>query len=143
MPECHILQGLPGSGKSTYAGGFMKNVCSADPYHMFDGVYQWKPENVGLAHKACMRQFLYYVYQVVDVCVDNTNTTTEEMVPYVKVAAARGYKVTVHTFACDIETSAARNTHNVPIESIKRMARRMSKPPKRWGVKHIIHKQEN
>ena len=139
MPYCDIMQGIPGSGKSTYANSLNVMVCSADDYHVGEGgTYNWKPDKVGAAHQACMLKFLTRVYNGRHVCVDNTNTTLEEMAPYVRVAQAMGYIVRIHTFVCSAETSAQRNTHGVPLKSCERMLARMATPPKRWDIEHIV-----
>lgn len=140
---CDIMQGIPGAGKSTYAkhAYYSSNICSADGYHMVDGVYRFDVHNIGEAHKACMRRFLGCVHDKSPagyVCVDNTNTTLEEMVPYVRVAQAMGYQVTVYRFVCDIDTSVARNTHGVPRAAIERMHARLATPPKAWGVTYKV-----
>ena len=45
-----ILQGLPGSGKSTFAEKNGYACVSADQWYMEDGVYQYNRKNSGKAH---------------------------------------------------------------------------------------------
>jgi len=40
-----------------------------------------------------------------------------------------GYEAVVMVVPCDVDTSAARNTHGVPREAIERMASRMASIP--------------
>ena len=143
MPYCDILQGLPGSGKSEYAKVLGATVCSADSYFVgADGTYNFNPALLGAAHRECMPRFLTAVHSGLPVCIDNTNTSLEEMVPYVRVAQAMGYIVHVHTLVCSVSTSVARNTHSVPRAAIERMYRRMATPPKRWDVAHFVVKTD-
>ena len=54
-----ILRGVSGAGKSTVAetiAGKAWPVFEADKYHYRDGVYDWKPENMAVAHKWCQEQ---------------------------------------------------------------------------------------
>lgn len=122
MKRVIIFRGLPGSGKSTLAkklGGF---VVSADDYFMVDGVYRFDPSKLGEAHIACMRNFLYACgVDMPLIAVDNTNTTLMELNPYRLVALAHGYEVEVHRVICNPEVAFKRGTHNVPLNTIKRM----------------------
>jgi predicted kinase len=128
-----ILQGIPGSGKSSYVS-YLKGVasdisrevvvCSADHYFMRDGEYKFNPAFLGEAHAACMRRFIETVQQGgnVTVIVDNTNITEIEIAPYYAVARAFGSaKVEIVTFEVYPETGAARNVHGVPFSECCRM----------------------
>ena len=128
-----ILQGIPGSGKSSYVS-YLKDVassytsrevvvCSADHYFMRDGEYNFNPAFLGEAHAACMRRFIETVQQGGDVTVivDNTNITEIEIAPYYAVARAYSAKVEIVTFACDPFVAARRNEHGVPYEACCRM----------------------
>lgn len=141
MPYCDIMQGIPGSGKSTKAESLLTHTCSADAYFVGgDGTYTFNPAHLGKAHTQCMREFLSLVHRGLHVCVDNTNTTLEEMVPYVRVAQAMGYMVRVHTHVCPPDIAADRNTHGVPLSVCVRMSRRLTMPPAMWDVEHsVVH----
>lgn len=153
---CKVLQGLPGSGKSRFilehlSPGLIAHteVCSADDFHMVDGVYEYKPENNGAAHEACFEQFEQVTRksrvghtfdQPADfVFVDNTNMSLWEMSPYVILAHNRGYKVEVHTFVCSVYTAAARNVHGVTLDTIRIMRLCMEPPMFLWPCTHVIH----
>lgn len=119
-----ILRGLPGSGKSTYTKGFSAVVCSADQYFMRCGVYSFNPKDLGKAHGECLKNFIRACQTGKElIFVDNTNITVLEMAPYVSIAMAYGYEIEILAFKVPVETSINRNVHNVPAETIKRMAR--------------------
>lgn len=143
----NIVQGLPGSGKSTWVRQHSKNypedriaICSADDYFMKDGEYVFDPSKLGEAHAACFNRFwvaaesrLWPRATVQQVYVDNTNIRLHEMAPYVAVGKLFRYRIHFHLFDCSIEESVARNTHGVPEETIRRMAKSMEKPLPYWG----------
>lgn len=136
-----ILVGPSGAGKSTYIANYMRGrsevstVCSAD--HFFidaAGRYSFDRNKLGEAHAACMRSFVESVREpthasvrgpgdVEIVFVDNTNTTKEELAPYIAVSRAYGVEPEIMVLGLDIEPSvlAARNLHGVPEAACKRM----------------------
>ncbi len=144
-----IMRGVPGTGKSTYIknnfpGAF---VCSADKFFVTgNDEYVFNAAQLGAAHKWCMRQFVdtiikpYQEFKNLSnpeyVVVDNTNTTTLEWFPYFRVAEAFGAEVSiVELHPKDIEI-CRRNVHNVPFETIKKMAARFEGAiPNRFGIK--------
>lgn len=74
-------------------------VCSADDYHVCpDGTYAFNPKNAGAAHGLCLRKFISALLSGndVDVVVDNTNTSTYELAPYMAMAAAYGVGATIY-----------------------------------------------
>ena len=129
-----IMRGLPGSGKSFLANelaGHQGQVFSADDYHVIvgHGEYDWRPENVGKAHKWNQQRSLDAMKAGIPVVViDNTNTTLKEMrhyLPHIKLAGQLGYKVSIEepqtSWRFDIEECFKHNSHNVPKESIQKM----------------------
>lgn len=156
MLKVTVLRGLPGSGKSTYAnkikegaGDLYTEIFSADDFHMEDGKYNWKLENVGKAHAWCLKGFIRSVSREKDanplagsahIIVDNTNCAIWEMAPYCAVAIAYGADLVITTFECSVETAIKRNVHNVPPETIRRMNDTLEKHsvliPKHW--KHVL-----
>jgi predicted kinase len=126
--EVRVFRGLPGSGKSTLASGWKDAlICSADDFHMENGVYNWKPENAGPAHSWCLRKYLSGLeHAFPSIIVDNTNITIWEMAPYCALALAFDYKLTVFTVGCDVELAVARNIHKVPRGTILSMAANMA-----------------
>ncbi len=127
-----LMRGIPGSGKSTKAkelsavtGG---KICSTDDYFMVGDRYVFDISKIAIAHFTNQAKVRGLMAVSVDhIIVDNTNTTRKEMKPYVKMANEFGYKVEYITVECDVETSIARNTHNVPPDVIRKMAARFQK----------------
>jgi len=170
MKKVIILSGVSGSGKSTYAKklwnelepGQYSTIVSADDYFMAsDGEcleYKFDPSKLGIAHGVCFRNFLEAIdsekgYSLV--IVDNTNTTSEEIAPYVLGAQAFGWEPEIHTLRVQgalrkdnngmvIARSSAlmdklvkRNKHGVTAKTIQAQANRLTMrmlPP--WW-KHI------
>lgn len=146
-----IMRGLPGSGKSTWAkhrvieSGNATAFVSADSYHLetVDGksVYNFKKENAKKAHDSCIREFLELLNSdlLEEIIVDNTNTTVWEIAPYYRLAEAYGCEVEIVQFRCSAETAFKRTIHNVPAETIARMALNLKeeKLPPWWKVTMI------
>lgn len=136
------MRGTSGSGKSTYIRTHfpLATVVSADHFFMRDGEYRFDASKLGEAHGQCLREFVNYLLQRLEpnpLVVDNTNTTTTELAPYAALALAYKYDLEVVTLECDPEVAAARNTHGVPLASVRRMAenitRSQSHIPKYWN----------
>lgn len=126
------MQAVPGSGKSTAAKKIFDDsnefvgICSADFYHMRDGVYDFKMENLGKAHASCQKDFTHYIETGVSlIIVDNTNVKASDVKFYVELAREKGYSVKIcrpnTPWAGNAEECAKRNVHNVPLDAIKRM----------------------
>ena len=109
-------------------------VCSADDFFVTDeGVYLFDPKKLPQAHQVCMRKFLdATAARKPLIAVDNTAISLWECSPYVSVAEALGYAVEIVRVDADLEICAARNTHNVPIEAVRRMAARFEKSLPWW-----------
>ena len=136
-----ILQGLPGSGKSTFINDLEEmvgnplsedlQVCSAD--HFFvqdDGSYVFNKRCAAHAHFTCRDNFHYFAAKrgakrPLYLVVDNTNTCLKEMKFYLDEAEEYGWDVTIITFKTDVETSFKRNIHDVPLETIIEMNKRL------------------
>lgn len=143
-----ILRGIPGSGKTTYANRFAKKFagifgrktirCSADNYFMCGGVYVFDKNKLGKAHKECQWNAANAMRIGIDlVIIDNTNTMISELKPYEEMAKERSYiikyKVIGGQDEKDVELYANRNVHSVPVESIRKMANRLSDSLKQRG----------
>ena len=125
--KVYVMSGLPGSGKSTLArklAGENGLVLSADDYFMVDGEYRFDPTKIGEAHKRCMDRFIQATQAGEPlIVVDNTNLSKWEISPYMLVGETMVYEVTVVVVEEDNPTvCAARTTHGVPLEVIKKMA---------------------
>ena len=132
-----IMRAVSGAGKTTLAKTYGFPVVSADNY--FGDGYNFNPSLLGLAHRQCMQYFLKHVMRGESVVVDNTNTTAEEIAPYVAVGEALGFDVEVVQIDVDPEIAAKRNVHSVPVKSVHRMHERMQHAalPKWWKVTHV------
>ena len=119
-----IIRGLPGSGKSTFAKLIMPEyaICTADDYHMRDGIYDWKPENVSKAHKKCREKCeVLMKMNTSRIAIANTSTTFAELKPYFDLAKAYGYIV----FSIIVENRHnGVNVHNVPENTLRNMRNR-------------------
>lgn len=133
MKTLYMIRGLPGSGKTTLANelketyeaaGFTVALASADDYHVVNGEYQWKAENIARAHHACKTKAGSAMSLGVDVViVHNTSTTEKELKVYLEFAQLFGYKVV----SLVVENRHGNESiHNVPEETIDAMRRRFS-----------------
>lgn len=142
-----IMQGVPGSGKSTFVSSVTESakgsvtVVSADHYFTdpVTGEYRFDPAKLGKAHAACMHNFLCACSRTFGssthtVIVDNTNITVDQMSPYYLVGRAYEADIEIVRVATDPEVAASRNIHGVPRSSVLRMAKSMQDPPKFWDV---------
>lgn len=98
MKQLIILRGVSGAGKSTVAEIISEGywpICEADQYHYTEnGIYDWKPENVGKAHAWCqsiVRDAM--ASNIKKIIVSNTSTTEKELKPYLTLAEEFGYRV--------------------------------------------------
>ena len=120
-----IVRGLPGSGKTTFAKLLgTKAICCADDYVTRNGVYNWKPETIGVSHEWCQRKCRRFMKaQVERIVIANTNTTEREMQPYMDLARQFGYMV--HTVIVE-NRHGGKNIHNVPETTLDKMCERFS-----------------
>lgn len=125
MNQVTIVSGVSGSGKSTFVRSIRgAAVFSADDY-FYDakGQYNFDPSKLGEAHGVTFRLFVEALQaKIPNVVVDNTNTTTMEISPYVLASQAFGYDcriVTVMVPEDRLHVAAARNRHGVPIEGVR------------------------
>ncbi len=138
------MRGISGSGKSTKALELFKLynngkyaisdvVFSTDNEHMkfIDDkwVYVFQAEKLFYFHKKNQANAFHAMGLGRDfVIVDNTNTTFEEMKPYIIGAYTFGYEVEMvepeTAWRYDIEELTKRNAHSVPIDAIRKMKQR-------------------
>lgn len=129
--QAYIMRGLPRSGKTTWID--MKidqlirdtrlpvesgnqwaaencKVCSADAYHVINGVYRYNPANASKAHEQCLLDYVNALQaRVAHIFVDNTNTKLYELAPYAALAKAYQYSHKIIHVQCDIATVVKRN----------------------------------
>jgi len=123
-----LMRGLPGSGKSTKAKAIPHaRVMSTDDYWIRpDGKYDWNAKLIFDAHRWNQRRVeesMQFWYPTI--VVDNTNIRIAHMLPYYDLAREYSYEVDLMwsdtSWAWDPEECMKRCTHNVPLESIKKM----------------------
>ena len=149
MNRVILLQGLPGSGKSTFINNWASynpTVCSADSYFTHYGI-KWSPKELPKAHAHSQTVFAQALHRGDSlVFVDNTNTEHWETSPYKAVAMLAGYKYIIadlYDAGLTDEELAERNIHNVPVEAIARMRKRY-KSQSPWNgedVLNLFHKK--
>ena len=121
-----ILQGVPGAGKSTRAAQLAASmpgavICSTDEYFLgADGVYRFRPEQLGEAHAWNVRRAVNAMRCGRTVIVDNTNILRKHVRPYVQAACDLG--IVVEFVRVD---GGFQSTHNVPDAVVERMRRDM------------------
>lgn len=133
-----IMSGVSGSGKSSYIQNVITTrlngnygYVSADQYFGRDGEYKFDASKLSAAHADCFLRFITILNtsnrpQII--LVDNTNTTTHEISPYVLGAEAFGYQAnitTIKTHGTDLTRCAERNLHNVPYQGILQQYKRI------------------
>lgn len=149
-----LMCGLPGSGKSTMIKKYLEGntrmvqVVSAD--HYFEDLGRFDQTKLGEAHGACFRATIVRLDESSpdEVIVDNTGLTNIERAPYVLAAQAFGWEVRMVDLvramdlsglptAVSLRIYADRNTHGVPLATIKHMNERYEQPPPFWPLKVV------
>ncbi len=136
MSRCIILIGPPGAGKTTFTKNFEKEyTVSADDFFVDDaGVYRWDMQLMDAAHGRCLRRFLERITTDLPVIVDNTNTTIEQIAPYIAISRAYWYTVEVLVFGRGLTAQQCfeRNVHGVPLESIEKKQSQIKALKQNW-----------
>ncbi len=131
MKKVYILRGVSGSGKSTFIKKLPKNrvVHSTDSFFYKNGKYMFDLKKLGRYHKKNLENFEKSLKKNKRIIVvDNTNLLAKEAKPYIKKAKEHGYKVIL----VDFKPKGAlwhykRNTHNVPLKTIKEQIKKYKK----------------
>lgn len=125
-----LMQGVPGSGKSTVARKLLEDtpewavILSTDDFWGAD--YKFDAAKLGEAHRWNQRSVAKALASDVRiVIVDNTNIKRRDAEPYLALAQMFEYIVQVVRVQVDIKLALERNTHNVPEDVICRMANEM------------------
>ena len=133
----HIIRGLPGAGKSTYAKKLKahRESCGkkvihieADMFHIQpDGSYRYNPDLSSMAHEWCQLTTMIYLMNGYEVIVSNTSLTINNVTQYVDIAKKCncGRQVTI---VVDKEKHF-KNTHGVPEETLLGMAQKLENYP--------------
>ncbi|CAL1265831.1 unnamed protein product [Larinioides sclopetarius] len=126
-----ILRGLPGSGKSTLAKKlkFSGVIFTTDDFFYKRGKYAFDPTLLDEAHywnQNRAREAL--LNNVTPIIIDNTNTETWEMLPYIKMGRKFNYEIIIlepnTPWKFKPKELAFRNKHGVPKEKITKMLAR-------------------
>lgn len=133
MATLHIVRGLPGSGKSTFAKQLAIQLgCRHFEADMFftdeNGNYNFDRQKIGDAHEWCRDSVLAEVCEGRDVVVSNTFTTPTELEAYLRshdlgvwLLAMKLHEMTVIIYEM---TGNYGSIHNVPLETLERMRKR-------------------
>lgn len=137
--KVYILRGVSGSGKSTFAAKWVREVdarvFSTDNYFMKDGKYDFNKDLLSLYHNRNLLGFTEYLIDFSDtsktVIVDNTNLRMFEIAPYYRLAEA---------FDCDPEiiwfvASNPVSVHGVTNEMIESQTRNIESIPSWWKMR--------
>lgn len=134
-----IMRGVPGSGKSFIAKQiisaiygtqltqhYFSHVLSTDDFFINRGVYCFNKYRLAEAHAWNKNRAQQSMREGVSpVIIDNTNIEVWEMEPYVREGVANGYVVEIvepnTPWARKANELVRRNTHNVPIQTIRKM----------------------
>ena len=94
----NLFRGWPGSSKTTSAQRIFPGVLLVenDMYHMHNGQYEWKAENMPKAISWCTDMVRMALGNGMDVCVANTFTKKKFIQAYQKMAEEFGAEFTVY-----------------------------------------------
>jgi predicted kinase len=127
----YILRGLPGSGKSFLAkqlAGKTGTAFASDDFFIDEeGNYKWDADKLTAAHRWNFERVKKAISQGISpIILDNTNVTKldlRQIKPLIEYAENQGYKVRIEEtktpWAFNPEELSKRNTHGVPLESIR------------------------
>jgi hypothetical protein len=85
LPRLVLIRGLPGSGKTTKAMGYVNDGykhLEADMFFMVEGEYRFDAKRLPEAHAWCLEQAREALNAAEFVCVSNVFATVEDIKPY-------------------------------------------------------------
>lgn len=124
-----IMQGTPGSGKTTVATMLAKRhpnavVVSADDFFVESGVYAFDPSKLSLAHDSCKQKARDALLLKKAVIVDNCNATNFHIQDYMTLAKMYSFTPCIVHMKCSTAEAAvlisSRSVHNVPAHAVTR-----------------------
>jgi predicted kinase len=116
----HIVRGLPGSGKSTFAKTLGCFHVEADMFFVANGVYTFNPSMLNQAHAWCYSSAESAVKHGFDVVVSNTFSREWEIEPYINLTSNNCI------YRC---VSKYKSIHDIPPEAMQRMEERFEDIP--------------
>jgi predicted kinase len=117
MQTLHLIRGISGSGKTTYAESLQVKVVEADQFFINQhGQYSYDRKQIKLSHQWCHLETRRLLMAGYDVAVANTFVKKWEMEFYFDLA--KELNISVQIKICE---GRYQNKHGVPAESIKRM----------------------
>lgn len=124
-----LLQGLPGSGKSTQARliarEYLAVILSTDDYHYHPSkphIYDFQYDRAAEYHKLNQQRCRHFMGYRVPIIIDNTNLTNWAIAPYVRMARDARYEIEIITCNGD-----GQSLHNVPANVMEHMRKQMQK----------------
>jgi predicted kinase len=126
MLKLHLIRGLPGSGKSTFAINLAANT--PNTYHLEadqfvpqgpNGEYLYKKEDAGFYHAQCLSSTFSSLILGINCIVSNTFIQYWEIAPYIDIANRAKAKLFIHICRGEYKT-----IHPVPPEVIQLMKER-------------------
>lgn len=120
-----IMQGVPGSGKSTIAKHLARNVgeiCSTDSFFRDQfGKYRFDKSKLKENHERCFKEVEHFMENETPLIVlDNTNIKQSHVGPYLELARRYGYTPVVIR-----ANGRYPNIHGVPESTVERMRAEM------------------
>lgn len=148
-PDVLVLQGWPGSGKSTWWREYFQSaiVLSTDTFFLDEKKrYRFDYSKLGEAHTWCLREFVKALqnpdYKGRTIIVDNNNLSVAEVSPYMNLPSCYNRHALLLTFHCAIETCIRRQQHGVPIPQIMKKKRifdaESNRMPLYWQREYIF-----
>lgn len=121
MKHLHIVRGVSGSGKTTFARKLGGTHFEADMYFEGDdGSYNFDPSKLNRAHQWCQNMVRHTMLGGDElVVVSNTFTMYWEMLPYIHLAEIHDYHLDVTSL-----TTVYGNVHDVPEDVIEKQTAR-------------------
>lgn len=116
-----IMQGVPGSGKTTIANHLTRYagaLCSTDSYFVDkDGIYRFDKSKLNSNHRKCQLDVEWSMKEGTSLIVlDNTNIKQAHVDPYLELAKRYGYTPIVIR-----ANGRYPNVHHVPEQFVERM----------------------
>lgn len=120
-----LIRALPGAGKTTLAMQLDLDIYEADQFFVDAiGAYIFDPSKLPQAHAECQGNTRACLEKGDSCVVSNTFTQRWELEPYLQMAKDNNVRVTVidlYDSGCTDDELKDRNTHGVPLDSIKAM----------------------